>query len=35
MSMSRIDGGKMAEEWPAPDRLVMMQQLGIIGQPSG
>jgi steroid delta-isomerase-like uncharacterized protein len=35
MSMCRIEGGKMAEEWPAPDRLGMMQQLGIIGQPSG
>lgn len=35
MSMSRIEGGKMAEEWPAPDRLGMMQQLGVIGQPSG
>ena len=30
MSMSRIEGGKMAEEWPAPDRLGMMQQLGLI-----
>ncbi len=28
MSMCRIEGGKMAEEWPAPDRLGMMQQLG-------
>jgi predicted ester cyclase len=35
MSMSRIEGGKMAEEWPVPDRLGMMQQLGVIGQPSG
>jgi steroid delta-isomerase-like uncharacterized protein len=35
MSMSRIEGGKLAEEWPAPDRLGMMQQLGVIGQPSG
>jgi predicted ester cyclase len=35
MSMSRIEGGKMAEEWPAPDRLGMMQQLGVIEQPSG
>jgi hypothetical protein len=35
MSMSRIEEGKMAEEWPAPDRLGMMQQLGVIGQPSG
>jgi steroid delta-isomerase-like uncharacterized protein len=35
MSMCRIEGGKMAEEWPAPDRLGMMQQLGVIGQPSG
>jgi predicted ester cyclase len=34
MSMCRIEGGKMAEEWPAPDRLGMMQQLGVIGQPS-
>jgi len=35
MSMSRIEGGKMVEEWPAPDRLGMMQQLGVIDQPSG
>ena len=35
MSMSRIEGGKMAEEWPVPDRLGMMQQLGVMGQPSG
>ena len=35
MSMSRMEGGRMAEEWPAPDRLGMMQQLGVIGQPSG
>jgi predicted ester cyclase len=34
MSMCRIEGGKMAEEWPAPDRLGMMQQLRVIGQPS-
>ena len=33
MSMCRIEGGKMTEEWPAPDRLGMMQQLGIISQP--
>ena len=33
MSMCRIEGGKMAEEWPAPDRLGMMQQLGVINQP--
>jgi steroid delta-isomerase-like uncharacterized protein len=35
MSMSRIEGGKMAEEWPVPDRLGMMQQLGTLDQPSG
>jgi steroid delta-isomerase-like uncharacterized protein len=35
MSMSRIEGGKLVEEWPAPDRLGMMQQLGVIEQPSG
>jgi hypothetical protein len=35
MSMCRIEGGKMAEEWPTPDRLGMMQQLGIIERPSG
>jgi steroid delta-isomerase-like uncharacterized protein len=35
MSMSRIEGGKMAEEWPAPDRLGMMRQLGVIDQSSG
>jgi predicted ester cyclase len=35
MSMCRIEGGKMAEEWPAPDRLGMMQQLGVLDQPSG
>jgi steroid delta-isomerase-like uncharacterized protein len=35
MSMSRIEGGKMVEEWPAPDRLGMMQQLGVIGQLAG
>ena len=36
MSMCRIEGGKMAEEWPAPDRrLGMMQQLGVIERPSG
>jgi steroid delta-isomerase-like uncharacterized protein len=35
MSMCRIEGGKMAEEWPAPDRLGMMQQLGLLEQPSG
>ena len=33
MSMCRIEGGKMAEEWPAPDRLGMMQQLGVIPPP--
>jgi hypothetical protein len=33
MSMCRIEGGKMVEEWPAPERLGMMQQLGVIGQP--
>jgi predicted ester cyclase len=35
MSMSRIEGGKMVEEWPAPDRLGMMQQLGVMDQLSG
>jgi steroid delta-isomerase-like uncharacterized protein len=35
MSMCRIEGGKMAEEWPAPDRLGMMQQLGVIERPPG
>jgi steroid delta-isomerase-like uncharacterized protein len=35
MSICRIEGGKMAEEWPAPDRLGMMQQLGVMDQPSG
>jgi steroid delta-isomerase-like uncharacterized protein len=34
MSICRIEGGKMAEEWPAPDRLGMMQQLGLLEQPS-
>ncbi len=33
MSMCRIEGGKMVEDWPAPERLGMMQQLGVIGQP--
>jgi steroid delta-isomerase-like uncharacterized protein len=35
MTMSRIEGGKMVEEWPAPDRLGMMQQLGVMDQSSG
>ena len=35
MSMCRIEAGKMVEEWPAPDRLGMMQQLGVIERPSG
>jgi predicted ester cyclase len=35
MSLCRIEGGRMVEEWPAPDRLGMMQQLGVIEQPSG
>jgi hypothetical protein len=30
-----MEGGKMVEEWPAPDRLGMMQQLGVMEQPSG
>ena len=35
VSVCRIEGGKMAEEWPAPDRLGMMQQLGVIERPPG
>jgi steroid delta-isomerase-like uncharacterized protein len=35
MSIYRIEGGKMAEGWPAPDRLGMMQQLGLLELPSG
>jgi steroid delta-isomerase-like uncharacterized protein len=35
MSMCRIEGGKMTEEWPAPDRLGMMQQFGVIERPPG
>ena len=35
MSLCRIEGGRMVEEWPAPDRLGMMQQLGVVGRPPG
>jgi steroid delta-isomerase-like uncharacterized protein len=35
MSMCRIEEGKMVEEWPAPDRLGMMRQLGVIEKPAG
>ena len=35
VSVCRIEGGKIAEEWTVPDRLGMMQQLGVIERPPG
>jgi steroid delta-isomerase-like uncharacterized protein len=35
VSTNRIEGGKIAEHWTSADRLGMMQQLGVIEQPSG
>ena len=35
VSTNRIEGGKIVEHWTSADRLGMMQQLGVIEQPSG
>jgi steroid delta-isomerase-like uncharacterized protein len=35
VSTSRIEGGKIAEHWTCADQLGMMQQLGVMEQPSG
>ena len=35
VSTNRIEGGKIVEHWTSNDRLGMMQQLGVIEQPSG
>jgi predicted ester cyclase len=35
VSTNRIEGGKIVEHWTCADRLGMMQQLGVIEQPSG
>ena len=35
VSTNRIEGGKIAEHWTSADQLGMMQQLGVIEQPSG
>ena len=35
VSTNRIEGGKLVEHWTCADRLGMMQQLGVIEQPSG
>jgi steroid delta-isomerase-like uncharacterized protein len=35
MTMNRIEGGKIAESWHNADHLGLMQQLGVIEQPSG
>ena len=35
VSTNRMEGGKIVEHWTSADRLGMMQQLGIIEQPSG
>lgn len=35
MHMNRIEGGKLAESWHNADHLGLMQQLGVIEQPSG
>jgi steroid delta-isomerase-like uncharacterized protein len=34
VSTNRIEGGKIVEHWTSADRLGMMQQLGVIEQPS-
>jgi predicted ester cyclase len=35
VSTNRIEGGKIAEHWTCADQLGMMQQLGVMEQPSG
>ena len=35
VSTNCIEGGKIVEHWTSADRLGMMQQLGVIEQPSG
>jgi steroid delta-isomerase-like uncharacterized protein len=35
VSTNRIEGAKIVEHWTCADRLGMMQQLGVIEQPSG
>jgi steroid delta-isomerase-like uncharacterized protein len=35
VSTNRIEGGKIVQHWTCADRLGMMQQLGVIEQPSG
>jgi steroid delta-isomerase-like uncharacterized protein len=35
VSTNRTEGGKIVEHWTCADRLGMMQQLGVIEQPSG
>ena len=35
ISIYRIEGGKIAESWSVSDLLGMMQQLGVMEQPSG
>ena len=35
ISIYRIEGGKIAESWSVTDLLGMMQQLGLMEQPSG
>jgi len=34
VSTNRMEGGKIVEHWTCADRLGMMQQLGVIEQPS-
>jgi steroid delta-isomerase-like uncharacterized protein len=33
ITIHRIEGGKIAEEWEMPDNLGMMQQLGVVPPP--
>jgi steroid delta-isomerase-like uncharacterized protein len=35
ITIHRIEGGKIVEEWERYDNLGMMQQLGVVEQPSG
>ena len=35
ITMHRFEGGKIVEEWERYDNLGMMQQLGVVEQPSG